>query len=142
MSKLKIGTQNASKVYLGGNNILADLTGLNYSVDETLFRNNASGYCFINVSDEDKTVYIYDDSFSEAIVIPKKSVKVYDAQNSDDSSSITLKAYTNMTISIFSVGHENGDSGETICRSNQVISRNQLINAGSYKNCAIYYITA
>lgn len=38
MSKLKVGAQNASKVYLGGNNILADLTGLNYSVDETLFR--------------------------------------------------------------------------------------------------------
>lgn len=89
MSKLKVGAQNASKVYLGGNNILADLTGLNYSVDETLFRNNASGYCFINVSDEDKAVYIYDDSFSKAIVIPKKSVKVYDAQNSDGSSSIT-----------------------------------------------------
>nr|DAK71378.1 MAG TPA: hypothetical protein [Caudoviricetes sp.] len=29
-----------------------------------------------------------------------------------------------MTISIFSVGHEGGDFGETICRSNQVISRN------------------
>lgn len=142
MSKLKVGTQNASKVYLGGNNILADLTGLNYNVDETLFRNNASGYYFINVSDEDKSIYIYDDSFSEAIVIPKKSVKVYDAQNSDGSSSITLKAYVDMTISIFSVGHEGGDFGETICRSNQVISRNQIINAGSYKNCAIYYITA
>lgn len=142
MSKLKVGAQNANKVYLGENNILADLTGLNYSVDETLFRNNASGYCFINVSDEDKTVYIYDDSFSEAIVIPKKSVKVYDAQNSDGSSSITLKAYVDMTISIFSVGHEGGDFGETICRSNQVISKNQIINAGSYKNCAIYYITA
>lgn len=142
MSKLKVGTQNASKVYLGGNNILADLTGLNYNVDETLFRNNASGYCFINVSDEDKSIYIYDDSFSETIVIPKKSVKVYDAQNSDGSSSITLKAYVDMTISIFSVGHEGGDFGETICRSNQVISRNQIINAGSYKNCAIYYITA
>lgn len=142
MSKLKVGAQDASKVYLGGNNILADLTGLNYSVDETLFRNNASGYCFINVSDEDKAVYIYDDSFSEAIVIPKKSVKVYDAQNSDGSSSITLKAYVDMTISIFSVGHEGGDFGETICRSNQVISKNQIINAGSYKNCAIYYITA
>lgn len=142
MSKLKVGTQNASKVYLGGNNILADLTGLNYNVDETLFRNNASGYCFINVSDEDKSIYIYDDNFSETIVIPKKSVKVYNAQNSDGNSSITLKAYTNMTISIFSVGHENGDFGETICRSNQVISRKQLINAGTYKNCAIYYITA
>lgn len=142
MSKLKVGAQNASKVYLGGNNILADLTGLNYSVDETLFRNNASGYCFINVSDEDKAVYIYDDSFSEAIVIPKKSVKVYDAQNSDGSSSITLKAYVDMTISIFSVGHEGEDFGEMICRSNQVISKNQIINAGSYKNCAIYYITA
>lgn len=142
MSKLKFGTQNASKVYLGGNNILADLTGLNYNVDETLFRNNASGYCFINVSDEDKSIYIYDDSFSEAIVIPKKSVKVYDAQNSDGSSSITLKAYVDMTISIFSVGHEGEDFGEMTCRSNQVISRNQIINAGSYKNCAIYYITA
>lgn len=142
MSKLKIGTQNASKVYLGGNNILADLTGLNYNVDKTLFRNNASGYCFINVSDEDKSIYIYDDSFSEVIVIPKKSVKVYDAQNSDGSSSITLRAYADMTISIFSVGHESGDFGETICRSNQVISRKQIINAGSYKNCAIYYITA
>lgn len=75
MSKLKVGTQNASKVYLGGNNILADLTGLNYNVDETLFRNNASGYCFINVSDEDKSIYIYDDSFSEAIVIPKNQLK-------------------------------------------------------------------
>lgn len=142
MSKLKVGAQNASKVYLGGNNILADLTGLNYSVDETLFRNNASGYCFINVSDEDKAVYIYDDSFSEVIVIPKKSVKVYDAQNSDRSSSITLKAYVDMTISIFSIGYEDGDFGEMICRSNQVISKNQIINAGSYKNCAIYYITA
>lgn len=142
MSKLKVGTQNASKVYLGGNNILADLTGLNYSIDEQLFRNNASGYCFMNVSDEDKSVYIYDDSFSEVINIPKKSVKVYDAKNSDGSSSITLKAYTNMTVSIFSVGHENGDFGESYCRINQVISANQIINAGSYKNCAIYYITA
>ena len=142
MSKLKIGAQNASKVYLGGNNILADLTGLNYSIDERLFRNNASGYCFINVSNEDKSVYIYDDTFSEIIDIPKKSVRVYDAENSDGSSSITLKAYTNMTVSIFSVGHEGGDFGETFCRPNQVISRKQIINVGSYKNCAIYYITA
>lgn len=142
MSKLKVGAQNASKVYLGGNNILADLTGLNYSIDEQLFRNNASGYCFINVSDEDKSVYIYDDSFSEVINIPKKSVKVYDAKNSDGSSSITLEARTNMTVSIFSVGHENGDFGESYCRINQVISAKQIINAGSYKNCAIYYITA
>jgi hypothetical protein len=29
-----------------------------------------------------------------------------------------------MTISIFSVGHEGGDFGETICRSNQVINKN------------------
>jgi hypothetical protein len=103
-------------------------------------------YCFINTTNQDKTIYIFHDAASQDVVIPANTTKVFNFENESESG-ISIKAKTAMTVCTFHVGYDISVYGNKNGRISNKI--NQRIAANGYfsisaceRGCGIFYITA
>jgi hypothetical protein len=115
-------------------------------VNKDGFRYNYNMYCFINTTNQDKTIYIFHDAASQDVVIPANTTKVFNFENESESG-ISIKAKTAMTVCMFHVGYDISVYGNKNGRISNKI--NQRIVANEYfpisaceRGCGIFYITA
>ena len=57
MNDIKVGSSEMGNIYLGTNQL--SKSGSTVDVNKDAFRYNYSMYCFINTTNQDKTIYIY-----------------------------------------------------------------------------------
>ncbi len=144
MNDIKVGSSEMGNIYLGTNQL--SKSGSTVDVNKDGFRYNYSMYCFINTTNQDKTIYIFHDAASQDVVIPANTTKVFNFENESESG-ISIKAKTAMTVCTFHIGYDisvyGNKNGRTSNRINQSIAANGYFSISACeRGCGIFYITA